>query len=161
VRDLGSTNGTRLNGVRLGNGQWPLRVKDLLQFGEIAVVVEAINDGEPESDPSSAVPDSLRVAATSRLSWSEAMEGLALDGHRCPRAGEQLQALVRAGPPLVHIEKEDALLNSILGDAVSVLDAQRGAIVLCEPPDNKLKIKAIHNGRNAPAAALAGRNSDT
>jgi pSer/pThr/pTyr-binding forkhead associated (FHA) protein len=30
VRDLGSTNGTRLNGVRLGNGQWPLRVKDLL-----------------------------------------------------------------------------------------------------------------------------------
>src|SRR5436309_7395728 len=49
VRDLGSTNGTRLNGVRLGNGQWPLRVKDLLQFGEIAVVVESINDGEPES----------------------------------------------------------------------------------------------------------------
>ncbi len=36
VRDLGSTNGTRLNGVRLGNGQWPLRVKDMLQFGEIA-----------------------------------------------------------------------------------------------------------------------------
>src|SRR6266699_806874 len=33
VRDLGSTNGTRLNGVRLGNGQWPLRAKDLLQFG--------------------------------------------------------------------------------------------------------------------------------
>src|SRR5258708_10454109 len=49
VRDLGSTNGTRLNGVRLGNGQWPLRVKDLLQFGESAVVVEQLNDGEPES----------------------------------------------------------------------------------------------------------------
>src|SRR2546429_259868 len=49
VRDLGSTNGTRLNGVRLGQGQWPLRARDLLQFGEIAVVVEAIlEEGEPD-----------------------------------------------------------------------------------------------------------------
>src|SRR5437870_3932558 len=141
VKDLGSTNGTRLNGVRLGNGQWPLRVKDLLQFGEIAVVVEVINDGEPESDPTTAVPDSLRVAATSRLSWSEAMEAVALDSNRCPRVGEQLLALLRAGHHLVHMEREEDLLNSILTDAVSVLDAQRGAIVLCEPPDNALKIK--------------------
>src|SRR4051812_3142703 len=40
VRDLGSTNGTRLNGVRLNTGQWPLRARDLLQFGEVAIVVE-------------------------------------------------------------------------------------------------------------------------
>jgi putative nucleotidyltransferase with HDIG domain len=158
VRDLGSTNGTRLNGVRLGNGQWPLRIKDLVQFGEIAVVVEAISDGEPESDQGT-MPDSLRVAATSRLSWSEAMEGLALDGNKCPRPGDQLQALIRAGHHLGHIEKEEELLDSVLDDAVSVLDAQRGAIVLCEPPDNKLKIKAIRTGRNAPAAALARRET--
>ena len=44
VRDLGSTNGTRLNGVRLGNGQWPLRVRDLLQFGEVAFIVEALHE---------------------------------------------------------------------------------------------------------------------
>src|ERR1700729_4002232 len=50
VRDLGSTNGTRLNGVRLGNGQWPLRVKDLLQFGEIAVVVESVQENDPDPD---------------------------------------------------------------------------------------------------------------
>src|SRR5829696_10101130 len=49
VRDLGSTNGTRLNGVRLGAGQWPVKTKDLLQFGEVSVVVEAITD-EPEAD---------------------------------------------------------------------------------------------------------------
>ena len=63
VRDLGSTNGTRLNGVRLGNGQWPLRAKDLLQFGEISVVVESIADGEPEID-TNGMPESMRVAAT-------------------------------------------------------------------------------------------------
>ncbi len=42
LRDLGSTNGTRLNGVRLGTGQWPIQERDLLQFGEVALVVEAI-----------------------------------------------------------------------------------------------------------------------
>src|SRR5947209_10745233 len=37
VRDLGSTNGTRLNGMRLGSGQWPLRLRDMLHFGEVAM----------------------------------------------------------------------------------------------------------------------------
>jgi putative nucleotidyltransferase with HDIG domain len=53
VRDLGSTNGTRLNGVRLGNGQWPLRVRDLLQFGEVAFIVETLHEGpfDESADP--------------------------------------------------------------------------------------------------------------
>src|SRR5256885_6946408 len=46
IRDLGSTNGTSLNGVRLGNGQWPLRPRDLLQFGDVAIVVEAIDEAD-------------------------------------------------------------------------------------------------------------------
>lgn len=158
VRDLGSTNGTRLNGVRLGNGQWPLRVRDLLQFGEVAVVVEMINDGEAEPDAASPLPDAMRVTGTARSTWSEAMEGLALDTNRCPRAGEQLLALLRAGHHLVHLEKEEDLLQSILNDCVSVLDAQRGAIVLAEQPDNKLKIKAITTGRSEPRAVIAGRS---
>jgi putative nucleotidyltransferase with HDIG domain len=157
VRDLGSTNGTRLNGVRLGNGQWPLRVKDLLQFGEVAVVVESIQDAEPEHEPPP-VAD-MRVAGTSKASWDEALEGLAFDSNRCPRAGDQLRALLRAGHHLVHLEKEEDLLQSILDDAVSVLDAQRGAIVLAEPPDNKLKIRAITTGRAEPRAAISGRGN--
>jgi putative nucleotidyltransferase with HDIG domain len=156
VRDLGSTNGTRLNGVRLANGQWPLRVKDMLQFGEVSVVVEAISEAEPEPE-ANGMPESMRVAGTAKLSWSEAMEGLALDGNRCPRAEQQLQALFRAGHHLVHVEKEDELLQSILNDAVTVLDAQRGAIVLAEAPDGKLQIKAITTGRAEPRAQLNGR----
>src|SRR6266480_1781873 len=62
VRDLGSTNGTRLNGVRLGNGQWPLRIRDLLQFGEVAVAVEGMEDG-PETESNEL--DQMRVEATS------------------------------------------------------------------------------------------------
>src|SRR5262245_728893 len=163
VRDLGSTNGTRLNGVRLGNGQWPLRVKDLLQFGEVAVVVENIHDCETDGEPALAA-ESMRVAGTARSSWSEAVEGLAFDGNRAPRGSEQLVALLRAGHHLVHMEKEEDLLQSILRDAVTVLDAQRGAIVLCEgpeeKPEEKLQIRALVTGRSEPRVALAGRVAD-
>jgi hypothetical protein len=48
LRDLRSTNGTRLNGERLGNGLWPLRSRDLLQFGEVAILVERVEPTAPE-----------------------------------------------------------------------------------------------------------------
>jgi HD-GYP domain-containing protein (c-di-GMP phosphodiesterase class II)/pSer/pThr/pTyr-binding forkhead associated (FHA) protein len=154
VRDLGSTNGTRLNGVRLGQGHWPLRLRDLLQFGEVAFVVEALQ--EEQSDEALG-PDNMRVEASAASSWDEAIAGLAFDSKRSPRAGEQLVALLRASHNLVHIEKEEDLLHSILNDAVHVLDAQRGAIVLAEGPENKLKLKALVTGQNEPRARAAGR----
>ncbi len=157
VRDLGSTNGTRLNGVRLSAGQWPLRLRDLIQFGEIAVVVEALTEGDADHD--SGTLEEMHVEAAANSSWDEALEGLAYDSQRCPRAGEQLLALLRAGHHLVHIEKEEELLNSILHDAVAVLDAQRGAIVLGEGPENKLKLRALVTGRSEPRAVVSGRDS--
>ena len=200
VRDLGSTNGTRLNGVRLGNGQWPLRVRDLLQFGEIAFIVESLQeengenpseacplpamnvstpipDGVPTPRPASpllpktpvqppvapsfalgaGIPEDMQVEGTSRSSWDEALNNLAFDSNHRPRAGDQLLVLIRASHNLVHLEREDDLLHSTLKDAVAVLDAQRGAIVLAEDQSDALKLRAIETGRNQPRAALAGR----
>jgi hypothetical protein len=156
VRDLGSTNGTRLNGVRLGNGQWPLRPRDLLQFGEVTVVVEVIEE-TPEPADALSPAEGMRVEGTAKSSWDEALQGVAFDSRSAPRAGDQLIALLRAGHHLCHIEKEEDLLNSILRDAVAVLDAQRGAIVLAEGPEERLKLKAIVTGRNEPRAVVAGR----
>jgi HD-GYP domain-containing protein (c-di-GMP phosphodiesterase class II) len=39
VRDLGSTNGTLLNGVRIGQAPRTLQAEDVLQFGEVALAV--------------------------------------------------------------------------------------------------------------------------
>jgi putative nucleotidyltransferase with HDIG domain len=156
VRDLGSTNGTRLNGVRLGNGQWPLRIRDLLQFGEIAMIVEGID--EDDGDDGLNTTEEMRVEGTTRASWEDSIQSIAFDSTSAPRAGEQLVALLRAGHLLGHIEKEEELLQSILEVAVQVLDAQRGAIVLAEGADAKLKLKAVVTGRNEPRAMASGRN---
>jgi len=137
VRDLGSTNGTFVNGVRLGAEERPLHSRDIVQFGKVAMIVE-LNDSVPPESP----VDPMMVEATSHQSWEEAVLGLAFDRNRCPRPGEQLLALLRAGQHLMHLENETELLHSILEDAVAVLDAQRGAIVLADG-DNKLQLKAM------------------
>jgi HD-GYP domain-containing protein (c-di-GMP phosphodiesterase class II) len=82
---------------------------------------------------------------------------MAYDSNHDPREADRLKVLLMAGHHLSHIENEDDLLQSILNDAVKVLDAQRGAIVLAEPPDNKLRIRALTTGRAEPRAAIAGR----
>ena len=51
VRDLESTNGTYVNGVRIGAGEQPLRPRDILQFGKVALIVEH-NEATPEGPPS-------------------------------------------------------------------------------------------------------------
>src|SRR5262249_18425339 len=89
-------------------------------------------------------------------SWDEAIANIAFDSKRCPRPGDQLMALLRASHNLMHIEKEEDLLNSILHDAVSVLDAQRGAIGLIDGPEQRLKLKALVTGRS-PRPLSPGR----
>jgi putative nucleotidyltransferase with HDIG domain len=153
LRDLGSTNGTRLNGVRIGAGQWPLRLRDVVQLGDVSLFVEHICDGVEEERG-----DTLRVQGTATATWDEALQGLAYDSNHCPRPGDQLLALLRAGHHLVHIENEEELLHSILNDAVAVLDAQRGAIALSEGDKAPLKLKALVTGRAAPRAAIMGRS---
>src|SRR5947209_15287371 len=44
LTDLGSTNGTFLNGMRLGSGPYPVKVREVVTFGDIALVVEALED---------------------------------------------------------------------------------------------------------------------
>jgi predicted component of type VI protein secretion system len=40
VRDLGSTNGTFLNGTRLGPGNWKIRTCDIIRFGDVTFEAE-------------------------------------------------------------------------------------------------------------------------
>ena len=150
IKDLGSTNGTFLNGTRLGNGDWPVKAHDIIRCGNVTMVIDALDSVELE--PTKLPHDSLVVEAYAAKDWDEAIEGLAFDSNRSPRPGEQLKALLRAGHHLVHLESEEDLLHSILNDAVSTLDAQRGAIVLADGPNGPLRMRALATGTNQVAS---------
>lgn len=143
IRDLESTNGTFLNGHRLA-GERPVRARDIVQFGKVALLIDSAETGVQQEK--STVVDQILVEATSSSSWEDAQQKLIYDKNHTLRPDQQLLALMRAGHHLKHIEKEDELLSSILHDAVHVLNAQRGAIVLAEGPEQTLKIRALANG---------------
>jgi putative nucleotidyltransferase with HDIG domain len=147
VRDLGSTNGTFVNGNRIGPGEWQLKPHDLVRFGNITVVIESIKEAKEELQVTPA-PENMLVEVTETNTWDEAIKGLAFDRDRSPRPGEQLLALLRAGHHLVHLESEDELLHTILHDTISTLDAQRGAIVLPEGPSGPLQLRALATGNS-------------
>jgi putative nucleotidyltransferase with HDIG domain len=146
VRDLESTNGTYVNGVRIGPGEQPLRARDIVQFGKVAVIVE-LTDATPDGPPSN-----QHVIAATHASFEDGLRRLAYDRNHTPRAGEQLFALLRAGHHFVNMQSEDQLLDAVLNDAVSVLEAQRGAIVLAERdgPDPKMRLRALAVGQGEP-----------
>ena len=149
LRDLSSTNGTYLNGHRL-TVERPLHSKEIVQFGKIALLVEFAETGDMTDNPT--VNDNIHIDATASSSWEVAQQNLVYDKNHTLRPGEQLQALVQAAGHLNSIEKEDELLDKILHDAVHVLDAQRGAIVLADGPDNALQLKRLATGVGDPTA---------
>jgi putative nucleotidyltransferase with HDIG domain len=166
LRDLKSTNGTFINGERLQqNEERRLSERDVIQFGKVALMVEVLEDGRdtkehpaPAAQAASAAPaapkgaaaantEEMRVEATTTKSWEDAFRSLAYDRNRDLRPGEQMLALLRAGHHLGHSDNEEELLHCVLNDAVRVLDAQRGAIVLADGPEEKLQLRAIATGR--------------
>ncbi|HEY3790012.1 MAG TPA: HD domain-containing phosphohydrolase [Urbifossiella sp.] len=146
VRDLKSTNGTYVNGVRIGPGEQWLGLHDIVQFGKVAVVVEA-SDAALEGPPSN-----QHVVATAPSTFDDGVRRIAYGRDEMPRAGDQLVALLRAGHHLANIQHEKQLLDNILNDAVSVLHAQRGAIVLADGdgPEPPLTICALALGEQEP-----------
>jgi putative nucleotidyltransferase with HDIG domain len=154
VRDLGSTNGTFLNGTRLNPGEWPIRPHDIVRFGNVTLVVDSIHDDASELDDNTCPIENMQVACVGSQSWEEAFS-FAFEGEKARQPSDQLQALLRAGHHLVHLESEEELLRTILCDAVNTLKAQRGAIVLADGPDGPLRLRALDTGNNQIASRTA------
>lgn len=159
VIDLASTNGTYVNGQRIPpNEDHPVRPRDIVQFGKIAMIVEfteATLEGPPSDQLTLAAKLAIPAGSASVSSVLQSVQrGVSsVNTDQPPRAGDQLIALLRAGQHLVHLQSEDQLLDNILNDAVSVLDAQRGAIILAEG-DNllepRLRLRSLAVGPREP-----------
>ena len=154
VVDLNSTNGTYLNGNRVTTDSEPLlKQRDIIQFGKVAFSVEMSEssvEGSPSDQMILAASLSLPTQLNSRITNFRDLRG---NNPNLP-TDDRLIALMQAGHHLVHLQSEDQLLDSILNDMVSVLDAQRGAIVLAEGegPEPKLRLRSLSVGPREPSS---------
>lgn len=146
VRDLGSKNGTFLNGIRVGQAERKLEERDVLQFGNIVLMVASLAEG-PQASGAPPLSGNWQVQATAQHSWEEALEMLAMDVTRRTRPGEQLLTLLRAGQHLYQVGSLDDLLRMNLQDAVTALKAQRGAILLADAATGNLAVHAVSSER--------------
>jgi HD-GYP domain-containing protein (c-di-GMP phosphodiesterase class II)/pSer/pThr/pTyr-binding forkhead associated (FHA) protein len=125
LRDLGSTNGTFLNGERLGRAEAKLCKYDILQFGEVLLTVTEIRAGER---PDSVVVNMTTVAADDGDCWDVLFGGSPDETQHGPAPGELLRYLTQIGRTCKPSDSLNDYLNGVLWRAAEILDAPQGAI---------------------------------
>jgi putative nucleotidyltransferase with HDIG domain len=139
LRDLGSTNGTFLNGVRVGRADHRLRQGDRVQCGSLVLTVAALAD----LSVSSGAPTSpMAVECALACSWDKAVRTVFEQGGP---ARERLPFLLQIGRDFGHVQSLDHLLHSIFEDATTALGASRGAVwLLASEAPESLEERAVY-----------------
>ena len=177
VHDLGSKYGTLLNGQPVPSTGGLLQTRDQLQIGRLLLGIEiaALKTApappqapsqllKPDSDNIRATGSFFKVQASTQRSWEQAVEAVTMTGEEQPLPSHYLKALLRAGQAGCQTVSLDELLQATLDDAVSTLDAQRGAIVLVDEKTGALQLRAVSlareklNSKHSYSRTLAERS---
>ncbi|MCI0639237.1 MAG: HD domain-containing protein [Gemmataceae bacterium] len=161
LRDLSRNpaHPTLVNSQPMAKGEQPLQTLDILQFGKLHLRVLSVETGEDRANtltvplpPSGSGVESqdkiktsgvmVRVQARTQKTWDQALEMVALGQEFQPRRGRAMLTLLRANHHLGHLGNLEELLQSILLDALTALEGQRGSILLDDPISGQLELKA-------------------
>lgn len=143
IEDLGSTNGTYLNGRRATHDR--LSPGDELIIANIAIVVEASHSTIPDSRPAMNITVSIDAQpkkssvtmsnATDDSGTREFLEGLGSDPNAANRA---LQVLYKADSAFKNIEDLQLLLDNLLAIIMESIPASRGFVFLIQRDNGAL-----------------------
>jgi serine phosphatase RsbU (regulator of sigma subunit) len=163
LRDLGSKNGTRLNGVPI-QGAVELRPGDRIQSGRIVLELR-LEAAQPPS-PRPQAPDDGPSTATIAVRLDHLLpqsSGAARSEAELPlKSASHLQALLHAGAEFAGRMSLSGLLPLILDLAANAVGAPRGVLLLDENGDlvpRAVRGKPFQISRTAQERVLAGRES--
>lgn len=152
VVDLGSKNGTLVNGVRL-RGKRQLAPGDRLTVGQLLISfvdpaqgpsesVVFVPDAEPELNPSSTVMTSLEGLLSGEPTGEIDPRSAARSEARRAFDLPVVRALIRAGRELAGDQSLEELFQLILDLSIDAVGAERGVLMTVE--DGRLQSKAVH-----------------
>jgi predicted component of type VI protein secretion system len=122
VRDLGSTNGTFLNGIRIGADEHPLRERDLLQLGNLVLRVTRME--QAEIDTIENFGGTVEIETIPQPSPAEVPEMIACKPAQQPSTDSRLQRLLQAGQVFHQDDSVDEMLQKSLSNVVRALGAR-------------------------------------
>lgn len=156
VEDLGSKNGTLVNGIRIAAKQ-PLGTGDRLSVGHLMITlidsedssaqhVVFVPEAGPELAPNATVMTSLEGLlsgeSTTGTTSSQPRRGPQPQSQRDTFATPVVRALVRAGRELSGHRPLEELFKLILDLSISAVSAERGVVMILD--GKKLISKAVH-----------------
>ncbi len=147
VQDLGSTNGTFLNGEVVGRTNVTISPGDVIRFGELDFMVDNISSqvesSEKENDNHFVVEDSVD------LSWDNFADILySPEIGEDPRAKSMIRQVIRTGRLFARFESVEEFLNSVLWETAEMFESLTAVAVVGEKADS-LKIGAFLDFHNA------------
>jgi serine phosphatase RsbU (regulator of sigma subunit) len=146
LRDLGSLNGTRLNGARVERDA-RLSDGDVVEIADWSLV---FRDAELPSDPDAA--RSARLRDVTELATRSFVET-----EQAARQSRILGVLTRAAAAVVATPSAAELLDTLLGHLLEAVPASRGAVALFEGDPLEVAVAAARaTGGEAPWSIDAG-----
>src|SRR5262245_18467190 len=143
LKDLGSKNGTLLNGSRI-DAQQRLRAGDVITLGEHTLTFHALSIDEPEEFE----PVGTRVFSAREL--SDVKTKPAVDPTDLVRQNKLLQTLSQAAASLIEHKPLQELFEQVLQLLFDAVPAERAAILLLEGPSRQPVIKASRSRLGNP-----------
>jgi len=142
VRDLGSSNGTYVNGVRVESAE--LKTGDLVTFGKVAFRLEELDRRSTPTRPTATTGESTTGSTIVRQRSVLDAQDFAPDD----KSRKTLATLLEVSKGLGKAADTDALLDKIVGYAYQILAVDRVAILLLDD-HNELVSKIARDRRGA------------
>ena len=165
VRDRGSSNGTILNGVRIGRTPQAVRQGDTIKIGTLTFTVDHL---QVRPVTVRLGQQTVTVEAAARRTWGEAVD--ALDAPAAGRDEKGFLRLLRGGYRLAQPGRAGETLQEVLNDAVAFFGARRGGVFLVDEVTGQLAVRCYAGtpggvvplrppGKTLAAVAFRGRQS--
>jgi len=135
VRDLGSTNGTFVNGTRITSAQ-VLRPKDRVDVGELSIVFNVAD--APRLAPTTVVFVEERAAPATTTTAEATLDKVLSSGQNL-QGGEHMKALIHAGRELAGHTPLDKLFELIMNLSIEAVGASRGVLMTVEGSDLQVR----------------------
>lgn len=160
VRDLGSHNGTKLNGARVEGESRPLMPGDLIEIAHVGLRVEGPGASARPLDMTM-LDESGTLAPNAEISWDEFQssargedaEEMGVTGRQ--RRSQLFRVLAEAGALLTAANEPEELFDPILDLVDTAMDPERTLLMLIDPDSGEAEIRASRVKGGAASGNLA------